>query len=366
MNAPPPARPRGFRSRLASFGPARAAALGLLLTLPALAAKYGTDDYLFRCQLGAAQCPDLRARWAPWDMFRFFDGTAALARARRELGYAPWWSLDEMRTVFFRPIASLTHAFDWLVLGERPWAMHLHSVLWYGLLAAVAAALYRRLLGPTWVAGLAALLYAVDDAHGVPVGWLANRNGLCAAVFGLLAVGAYARWREQGSRPAAWLAHAALAAALLSAEAGVAAFLYLGAYALTLDKAPLKGRLLALLPSAALVALWRIGSVAAGYGAYGSDFYVDPGREPLAFARTAVERVPALLFGQFTISLVTDLWSIMGPRPAPRSGAPASPSPPGSSGSPGPCCGAIRGRASSPWARSPRACSSPASSPPTA
>lgn len=39
MNAPPPARPRDFRSRLASFGPARAAALGLVLTLPALAAK---------------------------------------------------------------------------------------------------------------------------------------------------------------------------------------------------------------------------------------------------------------------------------------------------------------------------------------
>lgn len=38
-----------------------------------------------------------------------------------------------MRTVFFRPIASLTHAFDWGVLGERPWAMHLHSVLWYAL-----------------------------------------------------------------------------------------------------------------------------------------------------------------------------------------------------------------------------------------
>jgi hypothetical protein len=135
-----------------------------------------------------------------------------------------------MRTVFFRPIASLSRAFDWLVLGEHPWAMHLHSVLWYGLLVAVAAALYRRLLGSTWAAGLAALLYAVDDAHGVPVGWLANRNGLCAAVFGLLAVGAYAHGRERGSRPAAWLAHAALAASLLSAEAGLAAFLYMGAY----------------------------------------------------------------------------------------------------------------------------------------
>jgi hypothetical protein len=304
---------RRLRDRLAAFGPARAAAVGVLLTLPALATKYGTDDYLFRCQLGAERCPAQRFHWAPWDLFRFFDGSVALARARRELGFAPWWSLDEAKTWFFRPFGSLTHAFDWLVIGERPWAMHLHSVLWYGLLAAAAAALYRRLLGPSWVAGLAALLYAVDDAHGLPVGWLSNRNAICAAFFGLLAVFAYARWREGGSWRAALLAHAALAGSLLSAEAGVAAFLYMGAYALTLDKAPPRGRALALLPSAALVVAWRLGSIAAGYGAYGSDFYLDPGREPLAFARTAAERVPALLCGQFTLSLLTDLWSLVGP-----------------------------------------------------
>jgi hypothetical protein len=65
MNAPPPTRSRDFRPWLAAFGPARAAALGLLLTLPSLVARYGTDDYLLRRQLGADRCPDLRSHWAP-------------------------------------------------------------------------------------------------------------------------------------------------------------------------------------------------------------------------------------------------------------------------------------------------------------
>ena len=50
------------------------------------------------------------------------------------------------------------------------------------------AALYRRLMGATAAAGLAALFYAIDDAHGPPVAFLANRNAMMATLFGVLAV----------------------------------------------------------------------------------------------------------------------------------------------------------------------------------
>jgi hypothetical protein len=88
---------------------------------------------------------------------------------------------------------------------------------------------------------------------------------------------------------------------------------YMFAYALTLDRAPGRSRVLALLPCAAVVVLWRLGWQAFGYGTFGGDFYRDPAHEPLAFARSAAERVPLLFLGQFTISLVTDLWSAMPP-----------------------------------------------------
>ncbi len=79
--------------------------------------------------------------------------------------------------------------------------MHLHSLLWLGALVVAAALLYRRILGPTWVAGLAALLYAVDDAHAAPAAYIANRNALIATCFGVLCLLCFARSRQEGWRP---------------------------------------------------------------------------------------------------------------------------------------------------------------------
>src|SRR5258707_5125 len=82
------------------------------------------------------------------------------------------------------------------------------------------ARFYRRMLGATWVAGVAALVYAVDDARGATVGFIANRNVLVAAAFGVPALIAHDRARRDGSRPAAWLAPLLLAGALFSKEEG--------------------------------------------------------------------------------------------------------------------------------------------------
>ena len=67
---------------------------------------------------------------------------------------------------------------------HHPWLMHVHSLLWFGATIAIAAILYRRLMGPGWVGGLAALVFALDDAHGSPAAWLANRNAVLGTLFG--------------------------------------------------------------------------------------------------------------------------------------------------------------------------------------
>src|SRR5437879_2213784 len=113
--------------------------------------------------------------------------------------------------------------------------MHLHSTLWMALLAIVVAAFYRRIFGATWTAGLAAILYAIDDGHGFTVGWLANRCSVMATTFGIAALVAHDRWRRNAWRPGAVLGPLALVAALLSSEEAVGLCGMLAAYTIAID-----------------------------------------------------------------------------------------------------------------------------------
>jgi hypothetical protein len=266
----------------------------LLLTLPALGAGLQFDDYYHRQVLLGAASPAAPMRL----LFAFLDGDPAQAQRLMDSGVFPWWTLPAAREAFWRPLSALTHWLDYRLWPNHPALMHAHSLLWFGALVAAAAALYRRLAPSLLAAGLAALLYALDDAHGFAAGWLANRNGLLAALFGVLCLQAYLRWRRDAWRPGAVLAPLWLALGLLSAEAALGALAYVAAYALCLDRAPWRGRLRALLPLALVAVGWAGLYRALGYGAWGTA-YVDPLREPLAFARVLLERAPVLLLAQF-------------------------------------------------------------------
>jgi len=276
------------------------AALAVALTLPALATGRQLDDDLLLETLRHA--PNTAA--AINSLFVFMDGNAAHTRAQMVSGLFPWWSLPEAQVAFWRPVAALTHWLDWQLWPASPALMHAHSLLYFGLLVAAAAALYRAIYagqaGPLWLAGLAALLYAVDDAHGFGASWLANRNGLLAALAAVLAFGAHVRWRRDGWRPGAWLAPALLTAALLSNEGAGAALGYWVAYALFLDRGPWRQRLAALTPALIVTAAWRWLYSAAGFGVWGTT-YVDPAREPAAFVQAVAAHGPGLLLGQWLL-----------------------------------------------------------------
>lgn len=287
----------GVNTRL-RWWPWLLAALAVALALPALATGRQLDDDLLFETLRAA--PDAAA--AINGLFVLMDGDAATARAHMASGLFPWWTLPEAQVAFWRPAAALTHWLDFQLWPAQPALMHAHSLLYFGLLVAAAARLYQMLYahhaGPAWIAGLAALLYAVDDAHGFGAAWLANRNGLLAALAAVLALNAHLRWRRDGWRPGAWLAPLGLALALLSNEGAVAVLGYWAAYALCLDQGAWRTRLAALLPALAVTALWRAAYTAQGYGVGGTT-YVDPFREPLAFAQALAAHAPALLLGQW-------------------------------------------------------------------
>lgn len=277
-----------------------AALVAVALTLPSLRAGLCADDYFHRAKLvGSRAFGELMG--SPLDLFRFFNGDHERARRMMDLGFLPWWTYTGLKGAFWRPLTGLTHWVDYHLWPRDPLLMHVQSVLWYGALVAAAAAVYRRLHGATWLAGLAALLYAIDDAHGMPVGFLANRNALVAGTFGFLALYAHDRWRTSGWRAGAGLAPLLLAASLLAGEAGLATCGYLAAHALFLERGRRVSRALVLLPYAALVVAWRIVWNHLDCGVVDIGLYVDPLAEPGRYLAAVVRHAPVLLLGQWLV-----------------------------------------------------------------
>src|SRR5262249_42397225 len=148
----------------------------------------------------------------------------------------------------------------------------------------VAALVYREVLGATWAAGLAALMYALDGAHAGPAAYLANRNALSACCFGFLSLLAFVHWRKCGQRRTRWLSVLMLALSLSAGEMGLATVAYLFSYALIVDRDGIRARLLRLLPHGGVLGAWALIYRLGNFGAHGSGLYVDPLRDSLGFA----------------------------------------------------------------------------------
>jgi len=276
--------------------PLAAALIAVILTLPAIGAGLRFDDYHAKILFLHPDSP-FRLMDSPLDLFRFCKGSGQMAQLK-DMG-APWYTSDNLRAGFWRPLASATHWLDYLLWPNWPSLMHFHSILWYAAAAAVVACAYRRFMGQTVAAGLAALLYAVEDAHGMVVGFVANRNDLPAIVFGVLALLVHDRWRRERWRAGAVAAPMLLLASLLAKEAGIAACGYLAAYELFLRNDQWPRRLRALVPYVIVVLAWRIVWSAQGYGISGIVLYVDPVAEPGRFALEFILRAPLLLLAQW-------------------------------------------------------------------
>ncbi len=249
--------------------------------------------------------------YAPLDLFTFVSGDPAQRAVLLEEGVFGWWMAPDFQLSFWRPLSSFTHVVDrWLWPRSSPLA-HAHTLVWFALLLVVLAALYRGLHAP-WVAHLALVLYALDDARGWVLGWTANRNVIVAAAFAFAALLAHDRARRRGWRPGAWLAPALYALALLGGEAALAVTGYLLAHVLFLDEGSLARRLQRLWPYAMLSVAWLAVYRALGYGTVGGDAYVNPFDTPLLFLRVLVERLPILAAAQLGAGFA-DAWALLPP-----------------------------------------------------
>ena len=290
--------------------PIHLAVLAVLLALPSLWIGWQFDDHFHRLtMLGHEEVPA-----HPLEVFASVRDDPDVLHRYVDTGLFPWWTPPDFRLAFFRYLSAASMWLDYLLWPNIPMLMHLHSLAWYAAMVGVATLLYRRLLGASWWAGLAALLYAVDEAHVGPAAWLANRNALLAAVFGFLSLWSFDRWRKNGSkRDAAW-SPIFLGLALCSGEMALATGGYLLAYVLFLDSGRWRGKLRALVPHLLVFATWAAVYRVFAFGTRGSDFYQDPLGRPVAFLGALFERVPVLLLGQW--SPVPADWAIAFPEEA--------------------------------------------------
>jgi len=281
-----------------------------VLTLPSLWVGLQFDDYLL--EQSVREAPSLVS--AIDNMFVFMDGDTQQAQMNIEDGTYPWFALPEGKVAFWRPLSALTHWVDFQVFPQSPVWMHLQNILWFGLGVYLVAIVYREFL-PAPVAGLAALFFAIDDAHGYAVGWISNRNVLIAFAFGMLSLLLYHRYfKNSGNKKLFLLFGSAICFSLtiLSAEAGIAIVGYLLAYCWFLLKSS-KWKWLTLIPHLFVFIIWMTFYRMGSYGGWGTS-YIDPVRELIPFLLAAFERLPVLTLGFFLYPpaelypFVTDIW----------------------------------------------------------
>lgn len=271
-----------------------AAVLAVVVGAPALWFGLQADDHLLHANVrGGAAWRAMQT--APWDLFHFY-GDASPAEVI-DRGLAGWYANPDGHARLFRPLTSLTHAAELSLWPDRPAWMHLHSLLWYAALCALAAALYRRLIAG-WAAGLAALWFVIDYTHAAPMTWIANRNALIAGVFGLAALALHHRHRADGSRGARWAAAGCLVLAFAGGEVALAACAYLFAYAVCLERGGAARRLATLWPYAVVGIAWLALYAAGGYGVRGSGAYLDPVSRTREFLAALPVHAPLQLSGE--------------------------------------------------------------------
>lgn len=275
--------------------------IAMLACLPALANGLELDDLYH-----AARADD------PADFiasaFTFFgEGPRAPHVPPTDL---PWWTEPGLRLDLLRPVAALTHLLDYTAWPGLPWLMHLHSILWYGLLVFLLQRLLGALTGDRSRAALGALVFGLAQAHAMDVGWLSARNVVIAGVLVTGALHLHHRFRRDGSTLAAVAAPLLFGLALLANEGAVSAAGYLLAYAIVLDTG--RRRLLSLVPYAAVAIAWRVAYELLGYGADGSGMYLDPTTDSAAYAARTVTQAAPMLAARLGLAVIDPLASVPG------------------------------------------------------
>ncbi|MBK9128309.1 MAG: hypothetical protein IPM13_11005 [Phycisphaerales bacterium] len=267
--------------------------VAIFLHLASLGWGFFWDDFFHQAVLR-----DLvpEADFHKWSLFDF--DLSRTAPGHTHAIFRPWWTDGDFKARFFRPVTSLTLWLDHVLFGDWAPGYHVTNLLIFALVVVAAWRLYRALPISPRAALFALALFAWDDVHAVPVGWVANRNSILALLFTLLTVHAARRYLAHPSP--VWLAGAVMAQVLAfgSKESGIVAFPLAFAYMMccgdvhgpaATPQRVARSPLTWMLGAAALLML--VGYIAGGYGAR-SLMYVSPWDDPLALLLRVLTMLP--------------------------------------------------------------------------
>ncbi|HRK34019.1 MAG TPA: hypothetical protein PLJ47_05420 [Candidatus Hydrogenedentes bacterium] len=271
------------------------AALGVFMGIWSLQNGFCTDDHFVRALYKGF--PELDGIYrTSLETFSFSKGNPVENAWLRDKGVFPWWAVTEAKLHFFRPAASLTHWLDFQVFGDNPMPMHAHNVFWYALLCALLFVLYSDLLKRPWVAAMATLLYAVNETNGTAIGWIASRNTLMVACASAAVLIAHNRWRTSTKDRWAVGAIICYGLGLLCGEGAISVCVYLFAYALFLDTANARTRIVSLVPYFIISVIYLGLHRYYQFGSAGSAWYADPGSDFSGWLRMVAQNAPILFF----------------------------------------------------------------------
>ncbi len=124
-------------------------------------------------------------------------------------------TLENVRAIFtpgvvgaFQPVRTLSYAIDYHFWKLNPVGYHLTSIVCHALSVWLLFLLVRALGQPDFLAGVAALLFAVHPVHVEAVTWLSGRRDVLLGLFVLLSLLGYVMFRTRhaaGSRMAGFL-----------------------------------------------------------------------------------------------------------------------------------------------------------------
>lgn len=279
--------------------------VAVLASLPGLASHLVNDDYVHRGVYQDA-IPDF-SRDA-FSLYDFIGDDPQAISTLRERGYVPWWTSQDLRVRFFRPLSSATLAADIELFGDAATPALAHSALYFAGSVVLVFAILGMLL-PARAALFGACIYALAGCHSVPLAWIAARHVLVAAFFGLSAVALHLAWRERGFGPGRWLALLALGLGMLSSESSLGAVALIACYELLGARGRPRERVSAAAPAVLLALAYLAWYTSAGYGARGTAMYLHPLSDPAPYLAAAVTRIPALL-ADMLASLPSVMYSV--------------------------------------------------------
>ena len=113
------------------------------------------------------------------------------------------WAFSTWRANNWHPLTWLSHMADCEVFGLDAGAHHMVSVVIHAINGALVLVVFFRMTGAFWTSALVAALFAWHPLHTESVAWASERKDVLSGLFGLLALGAYARYADASRLPAA-------------------------------------------------------------------------------------------------------------------------------------------------------------------